>query len=229
VPVLREFYGLQPTPPANLFQFVVWEILADGSLPARRDLAWQALKKIPALTPDAMFRASAKALLNAIGITGPYREEKLELIRATVGEFKRHRQTLEAEALKAAGLRRAARALGTLSHLDPDIRTRALLFSAGYPVLTIDEGVSRVVNRLSGEAFEGYVPPPERRREASRARRSARRWLVARVPRHVDAYRDAVLYLRHHAQHTCIAVAPHCTVCPLRGECESVQGGHPAA
>lgn len=221
VPVLREFYGLQPTPPANLFQFIVWEILADGSLPARRDLAWLALKKIPALTPDAMFRAPAKALLNAIGITGPYREEKLELIRASVGEFKRHRHLFEAEALKAAGLLRAARALHRLSHLDPDIRRRALLFSAGYPVLAVDEDVSRVVNRLSGEAFEGYVPRPERCREASRAKRSAKRWLAPRLPTDVEVYRDVVLYLRHHAQHTCIAVAPHCTVCPLKGNCAS--------
>jgi hypothetical protein len=40
---LRDFYGLQATPPADLFQFRVWEILADQALPARRDLAWQAL------------------------------------------------------------------------------------------------------------------------------------------------------------------------------------------
>src|SRR5688572_4204378 len=94
VHALRTFYGRLPAPPEDLFQFFVWEILSATSLPARRDHAWNALKKIPALTPDAMFRAPAKALLDAVALGGPHREHKVEQLRATVDVFKRHREAL---------------------------------------------------------------------------------------------------------------------------------------
>lgn len=206
--VLREFYGLQPTPPADLFQFLVWEILSHNALPARRDLAWQALKKIPALTPDAMFRAPSKDLLDALGIAGAHREEKLELIRATVGEFKRHRHVLYGETLRQAGLLRARRALKHLPHVPLPTRSRALLFAAGYEVLPIDAEMMRVAGRLMGQ-------PDTRHRPA------VRRWLMARVSAEIEALRDAVVYLRHHARNTCVPVAPHCGVCPLRADCAS--------
>jgi hypothetical protein len=32
-----------------------------------------------------------------------------------------------------------------------------------------------------------------------------------------------VVYLRHHASQTCLKVAPHCGVCPLRSQCLSVE------
>ena len=53
---LHAVYGPLAHPPADLFGFYVWEVISEGALPARRDLAWLALKRIPALTPDAMFR-----------------------------------------------------------------------------------------------------------------------------------------------------------------------------
>jgi endonuclease III len=222
---LREFYGLQPTPPADLFQFFVWEILSEDSLPARRDLAWQALKRIPALTPDAVFRAPARDLLEAVGLAGPYREEKVERIRATVGEFKRQREQLSGESLKRTGVLRAARLLRSFAHLDDDVRRRAHLFAIGASVLPVDDQVSRVINRLRGEP-EPFVAAVSQRttREKIWFRRRARRWLADRLSPDVNVYRDAIVYLRHHAAHTCLAVAPHCTVCPLNRECLSVEG-----
>ncbi|HXG87203.1 MAG TPA: hypothetical protein VNJ02_02620 [Vicinamibacterales bacterium] len=199
---------------------MLWEILSDGSLPARRDLAWLAFKRIPALTPDAVFRAPAKALLDAVGLTGPYREEKIDRIRATVGEFKRHRVVLDAPALRAAGLLRALRTLRRLAHLDNQMRQRALLFSAEFAVLPVDDDMARVATRLSGETSEGYVVPAAmNKREAARTRRLAKRWLRAQLAADLETYQDAVIYVRHHAQHTCIAIGPHCGVCPLREAC----------
>ena len=210
IQTLRDFYGLQPTPPADLFQFFVWEVLSEHALPARRDLAWHALRRLPALTPDAMFRAPTKDLLDAIGTAGPHREEKLERIRAIVGEFKRHRDLLSAEALARMSVLAVARTLRRLEQAPVAMRERALLFALGRRVLPMDEEISRVVGRLMGD-------PHNRRHQP------ARRWLTARVPQDIAAYRDAVLYLRHHAQHTCLKVGPHCGVCPLRGSCASVQ------
>jgi endonuclease III len=224
---LRTFYGLLPTPPEDLFQFFVWEILSASSLPARRDLAWNALKKIPALTPDAMFRAPAKALLEAVALGGPHRDEKIEQLRATVDIFKRHRERLHAEALKRAGLLGGGRALQMLTHVDRNARARAWLFAVGICVLPVDEDVSRVAGRLMGtiDAATARVMRP-RTRDVNRARSRARRWLAARLPPEIAAYRDAVVFLRHHGQHTCLTVAPHCTICPLRVDCPS--SGHHA-
>jgi endonuclease III len=210
IAALKQFYGLQPTPPADLFQFFVWEVLSEQALPARRDLAWQALRRLPALTPDAVFRAPAKDLLDAVGIAGPNREEKVERLRAIVGEFKRHRDTLSAEALSRVGIVSVGRRLRRLEHVTAATRARALLFAVGRTVLPVDEDVHRVVSRLMGT-------PDERRRPRSR------RWLASRVPRDPAAYREAIVYLRHHAQHTCVKVGPHCNVCPLHALCGSVQ------
>jgi endonuclease III len=207
---LREFYGLQPTPPADLFQFVVWEILSEQALPARRDLAWQALRRLPALTPDAMFRVPVKDLLDAVGMAGAHREEKVERLRAVVGEFKRHRELLSSAALSQMPPLAAARALCRLEHVPPAVRRRAILFVGGRAVLPIDEDVNRVVSRLMGK--------PD-----NRSRGVSRRWLLTALDRAGSDFRDAIVYLRHHAHHTCVKVAPHCGVCPLRFTCAFAQ------
>jgi endonuclease III len=86
-------------------------------------------------------------------------------------------------------------------------------------VLPVDDDVSRVVMRLMGLPNE-------------RHRAGAKRLLAAGLPKNLNVYREANLYLRHHAQHSCLVVAPHCTVCPLRPECraaDSIQRRHAPA
>ncbi len=214
IAALRQFYGLQPAPPADLFQFFVWEILSENALPARRDLAWQALRRIPALTPDALFRAPAKSLLDAVGIAGPNPEDKIARVRATVGEFKRHRLELDAAHLRHGGALGAARALRRLTHMPPAVRARAYLYVLDWAVLPIDDDIARVAGRLMGK-------PQERHRAL------ARRWLSRELPRDLGALRVAVVYLRHHARQTCLKVAPHCGVCPLRAQCPSASSATP--
>ena len=218
IDTLRDFYGLQASPPRDLFQFFVWEILSENALPARRDLAWQALRRIPALTPDAMFRAPAKALLEAVDTAGAHREEKVERFRAVVGEFKRHRELLSSEALAQLPLVSARRMLRRLDRVPAASRARAMLFAGGRTVLPLDDDAHRVVGRLMGAV-------------KSRNRPAAKRWLADRLARNHSAYCDAIVYLRHHAQHTCLKVGPHCGVCPLRCACPSslVQRRDPTA
>jgi endonuclease III len=229
--VLREFYGLLPQPPSDPFQFFLWEILSADSLPARRDLAWHALRRIPALTPDAVFRAPQEALQEVAALIGPKRDERIELLRATTGEFKRNRDVLERDALRAAGVKKAARAFRRLAHLPRETVDRALLYAGRFPVLPVDDATARVVARIEGTAIpisqgsEGFILKRALwGGELRKQRRRARATLASALPRDVDAYRDAVLYLRHHAQHTCLAVAPHCKVCPLSPECQFARG-----
>lgn len=223
---LRDFYGLLAQPPAEPFQFFLWEILSADALPARRDLAWQALRRIPALTPDAVFRTPIKTLLEVVGFIGPYRDERVERIRATTGEFKRHRDLFDAETFARVGLKGAARAVRRLTHMPKETLDRALLYAGGYVVLPLDDATARVVARLEGTAIpiregaEGFTLKRARwGGELRRQRRRARKTLAAGLPRTVEAYREAVVYLRHHAQHTCTAVGPHCNVCPLATDC----------
>jgi endonuclease III len=237
--VLRDFYGLLPRPPADPFQFFLWEILSVDALPARRDLAWQSLRRIPALTPDAVFRTPVKELVDTLGLIGPHRDERLERIRQTTAEFKRHRAALGEERLRTGGLLASRRALRGMTHLPRETLDLALLYVAGYAVLPLDDATARVVMRLEGmalpiEGAEGFAPKRVRsalRLAAARSgqagqanglrteRRRARKILRSQLPSNLETYRDAVLYLRHHAQHTCSAVAPHCGICPLLTVC----------
>jgi endonuclease III len=227
VPKLREFYGLLPQPPTDPFQFFLWEILSENALPARRDLAWQALRRIPALTPDAVARTPHKELLDVMRLIGPQPDERIERIRSTTGEMKRQRDRFDPDALRTKGVRFAARAFRRLTHVPREIVERALLYATGYPVLPLDDAGARVVARLEGTAMpasqgaEGFtLKRALYAGQLRNQRRRARKTLASALPRDVDAYRDTVLYLRHHAQNTCLAVAPHCKVCPLLLACE---------
>jgi endonuclease III len=227
---LREFYGPLHRPPSTLFQFFVWEILSEHAVPARRDLAWAALRRIPALTPDSLFRAPARELTEAVAFTGLPREETIDRLKATAEAFRRHRDPLDLDDRRDMSLRAVWRRLAVLVHIDPRVRRRAVLFALDVPVLSVDEDVSRVILRLTrpidaAASTRGSVPATG----APRARAVARRWLAAHLPRDLDACRDAVLYLRHHAQHTCLAVGPHCHVCPLVMGCATGRAENPGS
>ena len=205
---LRAFYGPLAHPPADLFGFFAWEVISEGALPVRRDLAWQALKRIPALTPDAMFRAPARALHDAVGHVTHDRDPRVERLRAGAGELRRHRELADR---MAAGVLPAARAVGRLPLDSPAARARALLFAGGYPVLPVDEGTARVVERLTGAVAPARGP---------RGRlRWARRRLAGEFPPEIEPRRQVALYFPHHAARACTEVSPHCPVCPLKDRC----------
>src|SRR5207302_8007765 len=73
---LQKFYGLLPSPPADPFVLFVWEVLSVHSTPRKRDAALAALKKMRALTPDAVWRAPQKKLEESVALAGPYLENR---------------------------------------------------------------------------------------------------------------------------------------------------------
>lgn len=202
---LKRFYGLQPLPPDDPFSFFVWEILSEGAVPARRDQAWRALARVPALTPDAMFRTPESDLCGAVRLAGGDAGERVARLRATAAAFRRHRGDLDEGAFRRAGVWRAWRALERLEHVPAPMRARALLFCGGYAVLPLDEDVRRVVARLSGIG--------------ARRLTALRRWILARTGQTLEARREAVVYLAHHARQTCVRAGPHCGICPVREGC----------
>ena len=240
---LREFYGvLGPPPPIRFSSSSGKSCRVTPSRAARSRLAG-APAHSGADAGRGVSRA-AKELLAAIALAGPHRDERLELVRATVGEFKRHRDELDA---RPAARRRAAPgvALARASHpcRSRHARARAALHgrlsvAAGRrPDVARDCAArghgARSATAPKGSRCAGSVEP-----RAHAAAAPARQSLASSLPRDVGVYREAVTYFRHHAQHTCLAVGPHCGVCPLapvwrpascRRSGRSVQRRHPAA
>jgi endonuclease III len=158
-------------------------------------------------------------------MAGHHRDERIENIRATAGEFKRHRDLFDADAFARLGLRGALRALQRLTHLPSAVRQLSLLYAGGYEVVPVDDAAARVVARLDGTDSRVHptgepVRPGLLTPSALHARRRhARRVLVEQLPRDLSAYREVVTYLRHHGEHTCTAAGPHCGVCPWAAQC----------
>ena len=205
---LRTFYGPLAQPPHELFAFFVWDVVSARALPSRRDLAWQAIKRLPALTPDAMFRASTEDLKRALdAVGGP--EQRIEQLKHGSGHFRRHRELAQRVSGPLAG---AVRALADVPHLSSPARMRALLFTGGHAVAPVDDGVARVLGRLHG------LTGPK-----ARVRRQVRRWLFQACGGDREKLADAVVLLAHHSGQACAAHSPHCPVCPLAPQCRHAQ------
>jgi endonuclease III len=208
---LRQFYGILPMPPRDPFTLFVWEVMAAHSTPRKRDAALAALKRIRALTPDAMWRAPQQKLEASVALAGPYREQRLNALRTGVGLFRR---SPNLPATIRGPIAAARRALKPLPQLGETGAHRMLLFAAEHLILPVDARVSRVGRRL------GFGEPSEDFRKQARSIQGA---LSSELPRSVDAFRHAYVYLSHHGAATCTETAPHCVICPLLSRCPEGQ------
>jgi endonuclease III len=207
VEALRRFYGRLAEPPRDPFAYFVWEVLSAETVPGKRDAAFAALKKIPALTPDAMWRMPPAKLDAAVGLAGPYREQRLQALRAGVDRFRR---TPRLASIINGPLRTALRALRAFPHLGDAGARRMLLFTGNHCVVPIDARVGRVAARLNGEARFG---------DAQRRDRLVQQAIRRELKGDVEEVRRTFLYLAHHGSATCIERDPHCSVCPLVRDC----------
>ena len=204
---LKSFYGALPQPPRDPFTLFVWEVLSAHSTPRKCDAALAALKRIRALTPDAMWRAPQKKLEDSVRLAGPYSEQRLLALRTGVDLFRR---SPDLPAVIRGPLVAARRALKPFPQLGETGAHRMLLFAANHPILPVDARVSRVARRLGyGQASDDF------RKQAH----SVQTALVAELPPTVDAVRRAFLYLSQHGAATCTETDPHCPICPLARDC----------
>jgi endonuclease III len=204
---LRAFYGALPSPPSHAFGIYIWEVLSIGTTPARRAAAFNALKRIPALMPDAVARVPQGRLEAAVGLAGPMRDERIRALRAGADWFRR--SPALAEDL-GGGFVRALRAARRVPHLGRASTLRLLLY-LGHPVLPLDEHALRVARRLG---YGADYPTP------IRMLRVTRQSLVAEAGHEVETLRAVTQFFTHHGTVTCTEVAPHCRVCPLAPDCE---------
>lgn len=209
---LRGFYGPLAAPPSQPFAVYVWEVLGHGTMPVRRDAGFAALKRLPALTPDALARAPRAKLEAAVAHAGPMKDERLRALRAGVDLFRRQSKLAAALRGPLPGALRAAR---RVPHLGQASSLRLLLFAGRHPLVPLDEPALRVARRL------GYCGG-ERRTDVPPARivRAVRRALAAEIDGDLETARLASIYFTHHGLTTCTEAAPHCGVCPLAVDCE---------
>jgi endonuclease III len=205
---LHKFYGAVQPPPRDPFTLFVWEVLAVHSTPKKRDAALLALKKIRALTPDAMFRAPHKKLEEAVAAAGPYLEQRIKALRTGVDIFRR---SPDLPRLIRGPITPARRALKGLPQMGEAGAYRMLLFAADHAVMPVDARVSRVSRRLGFGQEE---------KDFTRTARSIREALASQLPADVGAYRQAFIYMNHHGAVTCTETEPHCHVCPLLDRCQ---------
>jgi len=204
---LRAFYGPQPLPPRDPFALYVWEVMNFHAAPLKREAALAALRRIPALTPDSIWKTPLARLEAAAGMAGPYQDERVRALRAGADVFRRQPALVKAITGPALGARRA---LKQLPQLGASGTARMHLFAGDWPIIPVDAVTARVVVRLGLCEAE-----PDVRRQARRVRRV----LDSLVPRDLDARRRVVQLLEHHGQSTCAEFDPHCGVCPLADRC----------
>ena len=213
---LRKFYGALPSPPGDPFTLFVWEVMGVHSTPRKRDAALAALKRIRALTPDAMWRAPQKKLEDSVALAGPYVEQRIKALRTGVDHFRR---SPDLPKTIRGPLGPARRALKGLPQMGEAGAYRMLLFAADQPVMPVDARISRVARRL------GYG---ELHKDFTKTARSVRDALSTGLAPELAVYRRTFLYLNHHGATTCTEADPHCTVCPLLETCpEGVPEGEP--
>jgi endonuclease III len=204
---LAEFYGPLPLPPADPFGFYVWEVLGTRTTGGRRDAAMAALRRIPALTPDSLRKIGRGRLDGVVRLCGPFVDERLAALDAGIDIFRRQLHFVD----RLHGpLRRAWQASRDLPHLGHAGALRLLMFAGDGELVPVDAGTARFATR-----FGFAQDQPNSRRQV----RDVRRALDLALPRDSSERRRAVLYLHHHAEHTCVESSPHCGVCPLLEEC----------
>jgi endonuclease-3 len=204
---LNRFYGALPAPPRDPFTLFVFEALSAHATARGRDAALGALKRIRALTPDAMARTAPKKLEDCVARAGPYRDQRLAVLRTGVDVFRRLPQMAASIRGPLAAARRAIRQLPLPNDGGAQ---RMLLFAGDHPVLPVDAMLRRVAIRLG---FGAPDPP------VSRSARSVRRAVGCALSQTPGEYRRASLYLSHHGLTTCTDQNPHCSVCPLLALC----------
>jgi endonuclease III len=204
---LKRFYEPQPEAPRDAFVFYLWYVLGQRTTPARRDAAIAALKRIPALTPDSLWKAPRAKLQAAIAHAGPP-EERLHAVLSGVEVFRHHR---DMDRRVRGPILQARRTTRLLPPLGPVGAQWMLLATGDHPILPRHAGVGRIAMRL------GVIPPPCC--DPALAPWRAARVIAATLPRDVRFLKPAILYLSHHAAVTCTVAEPHCRVCPLAVDC----------
>jgi endonuclease III len=207
IPKLVAFYGALPHPPEDAFGAYVWEVLGLKTTAGRRDAAFMALRRVPALTPDSLKKLGRGKLETIVRLCGAFADERLTALETGADVFRRQRGFTDR---LHGSLRSAWLALRDLPHLGEAGAARVLLFASPHSLIPVDAAVTRLAVRL------GLVGEID---SVTRLARAVRRTIGRALPSDSSLRRQAALYLSHHAHSTCVEIDPHCGICPIAPAC----------
>jgi endonuclease-3 len=206
---LRKLYG-KPGQPAwtDPFQLILYENVAYLASDARRDEAFELLRKRTGLTPGEILAAPPATLreIAGRGILPAGTAEKLrEIARIAVEEFGG-----DLAPVLRLPPREAIRELRKFPSIGEPGAEKILLFTGARPILALESNGLRVLLRLGfGKEEKSYA----------KSYRSAQEAASAEIPESRGARIEAHLLLRRHGQELCKRNHPRCEACPLRPDC----------
>jgi endonuclease III len=212
---LADLYGKQNAPKvAGPWEMILWENVAYLADDARRQQAFQALKKRVGIEPTTILSASAEALLEVTrhGIMAEQFAEKLrKCALIALDNFDGDLRPV----LKLP-LPKAKKELQKFPGIGEPGAEKILLFTRTFPVLALESNGLRVLLRLGfGEDKKSY----------STTYRLVQKTAAEGLDKDYPWLSQAHLLLRRHGQELCKRTDPLCDNCPLAADCEYFQGG----
>jgi endonuclease-3 len=212
---LAKRYGT-PEPPSitDPFQMILWENVAYLLSDEKRELAYNELKRLVGLSPQAILAASHKDMLQVATLGGmrpPDRVEKL----LTIAQLALQEMPGGTKAFleqPPAAVRKALKKFPGIADPGAD---RIMLFSGVATKPTFDSNGLRVLQRL------GFVTEQKAYAVAYRQAQAVfENGLPA--PKRAERYISSFQLLRLHGQKTCKTNSPSCYSCPFQDWCAFV-------
>jgi endonuclease-3 len=205
---LRKAYGRPAPPLQDPFALVLHENVAYLADDARREAAFEELRRATGLSPRRI-AAAPRETLHAIarkGILAADRVERLREIAAiALEEFGG-----DLDEVVRRPTREASRALRKFPSIGAPGAEKILLFCGRLPVLALESNGLRVLLRVGyGREEKSYAA------SYASAQRAAQAELPAKCPPLVEAH----LLLKRHGQEVCKRSAPLCERCIVSREC----------
>ena len=206
---LRRLYGKPAAPPlTDPFELILYENVAYLADDARREEAFQLLKKRVGLSPEKIL-AAPRAVLHEIANKGIVSARTVEKLRAIAMIALEEFGGNLSEIVRGSPTD-AKKALKKFPSIGDPGAEKVLLFSGSLPVLALDSNALRVLLRLGfGKEDKSYA----------RQYRSAQEAVDSQLKRDCAWLIEAYQLLRRHGQELCRRSRPRCEVCPLRPDC----------
>jgi endonuclease III len=208
---LAETYGEpEPPPERSLLDLVVLENVAYLVDDAKRQHAFEALRKRVGTSPGQLLAASDAALYEITG-AGILAENQVDKLRR-IAHLARD---VDSERLGSRPLAQAKRGLMKFPSIGEPGAEKILLFGRTHTVLGLDSNGVRVLTRL------GLV---QEEKSYAQTYRGVQAWAAEYVERGSAWLIRAHQLLRQHGQELCRRSRPRCALCPLTDRCRYYAG-----